>query len=163
MELRPCKVRIGFLPIKVSFLDWGVVLPPSTLLLYCKITPLSYVSKIILYAILIVFGLQIPSYYVQDILWTKLAPAGPFPGVYILHWGQLDKMQQLLSIIFEDFKILPIRIETALRCFIYCAHDLGCIFFKWLNFFPQPFSPMCFAQILTLSVALKWVNMHIKL
>ena len=49
-----------------------------------------------LYAYFIVFVLQIPSYYVQDILWTKLAPARPFPGVYILHWGQLDKMKQLL-------------------------------------------------------------------
>ena len=96
----------------MSFLDWGLVLPPSTLLLYCKITPLSYVSKIILYAIFIVFGLQIPSYYVQDILWTKLPPAGPFPGVYIIHWGQLDKMQQLLSISKISHKILlcPIRL-----------------------------------------------------
>ena len=92
--------------------------------------PSSYLSKITAYDIFLVFGHWIPSYYVQGNLWTKLAPACPFPGVYILHWGQLDKMQQLLSIIFEDFKILPIRIETALRCFIYCAHDLGCIFFK---------------------------------
>ena len=69
---------------------------PIDLLLYCKLNPPFYVSKITLYDIFIVFGLQIPSYYVQDILWTKLAPAWPFPGVYILHWGQLDKMQQLL-------------------------------------------------------------------
>ena len=53
-------------------------------------------SLVCLRNIFIVFCLQIPSYYIQDILWTKLAPAGPFPGVYILHWEQIDKMQQLL-------------------------------------------------------------------
>ena len=75
MELRPRKVKIGFFPIKVSFLVWGVVLPPSTLLQYSKTTSPFYVSKITLYAIFIVFGLQIPSYYVKSILWTKLALA----------------------------------------------------------------------------------------
>ena len=56
----------------------------------------SYLWKITLYDIFLFSGSQIPSYYVQGNLWTKLAPAWPFPGVYILHWGQLDKMQQLL-------------------------------------------------------------------
>ena len=59
--------------------------------------PSFYMLKITLYDIFFVLGHQIPSYYVQGILWTKLAPAWPLPGVYILHWGQLDKMQQLLS------------------------------------------------------------------
>ena len=128
VELRPSKVRRGFLPMKVSFLDLGVVLPPSTLQVYCKITPLSYVSKIILYAIFIVFGLQIPSYYVQDILWTKLAPAGPFPGVYILHWGQLDKMQQLLFNILLYFREIYLKqwkifdgTNLKITCFVVCA------------------------------------------
>ena len=44
---------------------------PIDLLLYCKLNPHFYVSKITLYDIFIVFGLQIPSHYVQDILWTK--------------------------------------------------------------------------------------------
>ena len=39
MELRPYKIRMWFLPIKMSFWVWGVVVPPLTLLLYCKISP----------------------------------------------------------------------------------------------------------------------------
>ena len=46
--------------------------------------PSSYLSKITAYDIFLVFGHLIPSYYVQGNLWTKLAPACPFPGVYIL-------------------------------------------------------------------------------
>ena len=46
-----------------------------------------YVSKITIYDIFIVFGLQIPFYHVHCILWTKLAPALHIPGVYIIHCG----------------------------------------------------------------------------
>ena len=53
-------------------------------------SPCFYLSKITLYEIFLVFGCQIPSYYVRINLWTKLAPVWPFPRVYILHWGQLD-------------------------------------------------------------------------
>ena len=63
-------------------------------------SPSVYLSKITLYESFLVFGRQIPSYYVHGNLWTKLAPVWPFPGVYILHWGQLDKMQQLLRNLF---------------------------------------------------------------
>ena len=60
---------------KSVILGLGGSSPPIDLLLYCKLTPPFYVSKITLYDIFIVFGLQILSHYVQDILWTKLAPA----------------------------------------------------------------------------------------
>jgi len=47
--------------------------------------PSSYLSKNTAYDIFLVFGQWIPSDYVQGNLWTKLAPACPFPGVHILH------------------------------------------------------------------------------
>ena len=59
--------------------------------------PSFWVSKITLYHIFFEFGLYIPSCYTQDHLWTKLAPDSPFLRGQILNWGQLDKMQQLLS------------------------------------------------------------------
>ena len=45
---------------------------PTTIL---QNDPSFHVSKSTLYDIFNVFDLQIPSYYVQVILWTKLAPA----------------------------------------------------------------------------------------
>ena len=54
-------------------------------------------QKNTLYDIFFEFGLQIPSCYVQDQLWTKLAPDITFLSMNILNRGQLDKMQQLLS------------------------------------------------------------------
>ena len=72
---------------------------PNTIL---QNNPSFHVSKITLYDIFDAFGLQILSYYVQGILWTKLAPAWPLPWVYILNWEQLDKMQQLLFPFFYD-------------------------------------------------------------
>ena len=38
IELRPCQIRIGFLPIKVFFSIWGIFPPTSIAPSYCKIT-----------------------------------------------------------------------------------------------------------------------------
>ena len=46
MELRPCQIRVGLLPVKVSFLVWGIYPPASIVPSYCKITLLLCVENL---------------------------------------------------------------------------------------------------------------------
>ena len=91
--------------------------------------PFYQVSKITLYEIFFVFGLQIPSCYAKGHLWIKLAPDSPLLRVCILNWGQLDKIQQFLSRfcylkighfrLWRSIKIKSRHIESALFVFYF--------------------------------------------
>ena len=81
----------------MSFWVLGDSSPPPSILLSCAKHPLLVSVKVTFHGIFFGFGLHSPSCYVQDHLRSKLAPDSSLLRVYICNWGQLDKMQQLLS------------------------------------------------------------------